>query len=198
MTSIFLENSIHLTSLQYKGSGFPYTVKFLAAMANQTSLQFLRLEEENMDNDDLDEYDLEGIEILVDSLSKLGNLTDLHASEMFDCFSDLEVVRLASSLPKLEVWSTNGAGLTDAIWDAVVSLKSLRRLVFGAYTIFTVGGVLDFIEKLGPGNKGLFLDMRHSNRDFSWMNQKWIEERIAKRVGGEFDFNFQGGDYRQS
>lgn len=43
-------------------------------------------------------------------------------------------------------------------------LRSLRRLEFSAVTHFTADGMLDFIGKLGIGNKGLVLDVMNSKR----------------------------------
>lgn len=190
VTSILSENCIHLTSLEYESHGFPDTENFLPALASQTSLQFLCLKEADCTGD----YETtKRIDILVECLSNLVNLKELHTSKMSDNFSNLHIVQLANNLPKLEVWSTSGCKLTDRIWDAVASLRSLRTLDFGAQTIFTVNGILDFIEKLGPGNRGLFLNVRNSKKDFSTDRQMLIQEMIDRKVGGEFDFCYERG-----
>lgn len=187
LTSILSENSIRLTSLEYESRGFPDTENFLPALASQTSLQFLCLKEADCTGD----YETtKTTNILVECLSNLVNLKELHTSKMFDNFSNLHIVQLASSLPKLEVWSTSGCELTDYIWDEVASLRSLRTLDFGAQTIFTVNGILDFIEKLGPGNRGLFLNVRNSKKNFSREKQMLM---IDRKVGGEFDFCYDRG-----
>ena len=190
MASIFFESSIQLTSLKYDGEGFPDTERFLLALANQTSLRLLSLQASQGA-----EARVPGpASVLVESLSKLVNLTDLRVGEMFDDLSNRHIVRLARSLPELEVWSTDGAMLNDGIWGAVASLRSLRRLEFRAQTVFTVDGILDFIDKLGPGNKGLFLDVKRSAREFSWEEQKLIQERITEKVGGDFDYYYEIGN----
>lgn len=98
------------------------TAKFHQALANQTILQSLCLEECALD----DQFNQpESLEILLKSLSKLVNLTDLRLTELCKPIVDQHIVRLASSLPKLEVWPTKGFRLTDAIWDEVASLRSL-------------------------------------------------------------------------
>ena len=191
MALMFLETDIHLISLRYVGEGFPDTEEYLLALANQTSLQFLCLKEE----ENVEMHDPEAAAVLVETLSKLVNLTDLDVSENFGILTDLHIMRLARSLPKLKVWSTNGCGLTDFIWGAVASLRSLWRLRFDAVTNFTVDGILDFIEKLGPGNKGLVLNVTNSQIRLSREEQKLIQEKIAKKVGGDFGITYNKCKY---
>lgn len=119
----------------------------------------------------------------MESLSKLVSLTDLDGSEMYDNSTDLQMVRLASSLPKLEVGSINGDELHDDIWDAVASLRSLRRLEFSAVTHFTADGIFDFIGKLGIGNKGLVLEVMNSKSKLLWVEQGLIRGKITAKVG---------------
>lgn len=190
---ILLENSIHLTSLECECFGLPDTKKFHQALANQTSLQTLWLKGDG----DVDEFTLGRPDVLVDSLSSLVNLTDLRLTEVSDAFDDQHIVQLANSLPKLEVWSTSGYRLTDAIWGAVASLKSLRRLDLNALTIFTAYGIVDFIDKLGTGNKGLVLAVMNADMDseLSPREQKLIETRIARKVEGRFEFGMSRGNY---
>lgn len=176
-----LENSIHLTSLVYEGLGLLSNKKLLRALANQTSLQSLSLETTVKGSP-------RRAEILVTSLSKLVNLKDLRVNEELSIFTDLQIMRLARSLPKLEVWSTSGDALTDDIWSAVASLRSLRRLVFYSVTHFTPDGILNFVEKLGPGNKGLVLDVGSSEFNFSRKKQKLIQEKFTEKIGGEWVF----------
>lgn len=178
---ILLENSIHLTSLVYEGLGLLSSKKLLRALANQTSLQSLSLETTVKGSP-------RRAEILVTSLSKLVNLKDLRVNEEFSIFTDLQIMRLARSLPKLEVWSTSGDALTDDIWSAVACLRSLRRLVFYSVTHFTPDGILNFVEKLGPGNKGLVLDVGSSEFNFSRKKQKLIQEKFTEKIGGEWVF----------
>ncbi|MCJ1267316.1 hypothetical protein MMC22_007201 [Lobaria immixta] len=182
MAPILLEESIHLTSLEYESYDFPDSKKFHQALANQTSLQSLWLK------GDTDEGDVS--DTLVESLSNLVNLTDLRLREVSDTFSDRHILQLANSLPKLEVWSTSGYGLTDAILGAVASLRSLRRLDIGALTSFTADGILGFVERLGPGNKGLILAVMNADMDseLSGPEQELIQERIARKVEGRFEF----------
>lgn len=191
ITPMLLENGIHLTSLEYEGTVVRDAKKFYQAMANQTSLQSLWLK------GDVDDLALEP-DVLVESLSNLVNLTDLRLREVSDSFVDQHIVQLAKSLPKLEVWSTSGYGLTDAIWSDVASLSWLRRLELGALTSFTLDGILGFIDKLGDGNKGLNLSVMNADVDsaLSAKEQDLIQDRIAKKAEGKFEFTMSRGKYR--
>lgn len=77
---------------------------------------------------------------LVVSLSKLINLTNLRLERISENFVDRHMVQLALSLPKLEIWSTDGNWLTDDIWSEVATLKSLRRLDLVVSTSFMTDG----------------------------------------------------------
>lgn len=190
MAKIFLENSIQLTSLIYVGPELLYDEEFVRGLANQTSLELLSLEEEELTS----EWNPERIDILVESLSKLVNLRELDMSDVFDYLTDLQIARIASSLPKLEVLSIQ-AEVTDHVWDAVASLRSLQILQFSAGTYFTASGIHDFIKKLGPGNKGLVVDVMNSKNKLSREEQGLIQENIAKKVGGKFEFVRNTGNY---
>lgn len=84
-----------------------------------------------------------------------------------------------------------GCSLTDAIWNEVATLRSLRRLELEVLLMsFTVNGILDFIEKLGPGNKDLVLSVKDGNKnsEFSRAEQDLIQEMIAKKVQGSYTY----------
>lgn len=190
LTTLFLSTkSLHLTSLEYEGAcpvigqNRGIYVRFHRALAKQTSLQKLYLKGGVIKSG----VDIDG---LVNSLSKLVNLKDLRLEGISARFVDQHVVQLASSLLKLEVWSTCGYGLTDAVWGEFVSLRSLRRLELDNPTSLTADGILGFIEKLRPGNKGLILSMTTAdlNSDLSREEQELIQEIIAKTVEGTFNF----------
>lgn len=179
--------SIHLTSLEYNGSVMWEThlihERLYVALANQKSLQCLRLDREGPG-----QYVRAALNVdtLVDSLSRLVNLKDLRLENLSKYFIDKHVVQLATSLPKLEVWFITGRDFTDRIWPKVASLGSLRQLKLDAGWIST-RGILDFIKKLGPGNKGLVLSMRHGSDNKLWcLHRGLIEEKIAEKVKGRY------------
>ena len=179
MASAFLEKDIHITSFKFEGRVFPDSDQFHPALAHQTSLQSLCLKEEGLPGRNRNVAD-----ILVESLSSLVNLKDLRVEKVDANFSDQHIVQLARSLPKLEVWYMDGGMLTDAIWDAVASLRLLRSVNFGYRTIFTADALLDFIEKLEARNRDIILDVKPLIRKFSWRKKTLIRKRILKIVRG--------------
>ena len=187
---VCLENQINLTHLKLKGYSMQSNREFHQALAHQTSLQSLSLkgEAEGYATED-------GNDVLVESISQLVNLVDLDLKEISDYFKNEHIRKMARHLPKLEVWWTSGYGITDAIWDDVALLKSLRRLELSAQTSFTADGILGFINKLGLENKGFVLAimMAEMDSDLSEEEQSLIREAMAEKVGGRFDFTLMRG-----
>lgn len=181
---IFLDDTIYLTSLEYEIYGNRDITKIHQALANQTSLQrlWLKVYANN---------DVHVVDGLVESLSKLVNLTDLRLTATSSALLDRHIVQLARSLIKLAVWSTCGGRLTDAIWGDVATLRSLRELDLYASTSFTSNGIVGFIEKLRPGNKGLALSVVQVERrsDLLGTEQELIHQAIAKKAQGSFEFH---------
>jgi hypothetical protein len=193
LTPVLLENNIKLTRLELEGYQMWDSRNFHQALAHQTSLQSLWLKGESNELG----QDGQDVEIFVDSLSSLENLTDLRLRDISDAFLDKHLRKLAQSLPKLETWWTSGWGITDAIWSDMASLKSLRRLELSAVTRFTAQGIVDFIFNLVPGNQGLVLSIMMSDTDYDLTEdeQSMIRETIASQVNGRFDFTLIRGMY---
>lgn len=183
LTPVLLENNIHLTKLALEGYSMSESRDFHRALSQQTSLQDLWLKGESSDN-------LEDVDLLVESLSKLENLTDMRLQDVSDYFLDKHFCTLATSLQKLEVWESSGYAISDDIWSDMASMKSLRRLEFNGQTRFTSFGIMDFILNLGPGSNGLLLNIAMQDVDYNLTDeeQSMIKETIASKVDGRFDF----------
>lgn len=141
----------------------------------------------------MDEYGLV-TDVLVDSLSKLVNLKSLRLKEISESFTDRHIEQLTRSLPKLEILSIGGSKLTDAVWGDFATPKSLQRLDLGALTSFTATSILNFIEKLGPGNNGLLVTYPDNRRRILQAERRKIQENIAYKVEGTFEFIFAARD----
>lgn len=188
LAPVLLDHSIKLTSLELDGYSMCESRNFHQALASQVSLQSLWLNgepsESPRDND-----------ILVNSLIKLENLTDLRLRYIADAFTSQHIRRLAQRLPKLETLWTHGWAITDVVWRDLASLHHLRKLEFNAITRFTANGILSFIRELGPGNQGLELGITKSDEDFdlSEEEQTTIRETLKLQVDGHFDFALARG-----
>lgn len=185
MIPILSGSSIHLTSLVFDASEDHFIgdfKNFYLALANQTSLQSLRIKGKASNHYEQEDDDL------VIALCKLVNLTHLNLTKLSDSLDDRHIIEIARSLPKLEIWCTSGDELSDAIWSEIASMGSLRRLIIRAWTFFTAGGILDYVEKLGPGNKGLFVSIIDPFLSSEIRREKGlIQETFAELVGGEFE-----------
>ena len=183
LTPVLLESGIHLTKLALEGYLMSESRDFHRALSQQTSLQDLWLKGESSDNP-------EDVDLLVESLSKLENLTDMRLQDVSDYFLDKHFCTLARSLRRLEVWESNGYAISDDIWSDMASLKSLRRLEFNAQTRFTSDGIMDFILNLGPGNNGLLLNIAMQDVDYNLTDeeQSMIRENLTSKLNGRFDF----------
>ena len=183
LTPVLLESGIHLTKLAIERYLMSESRDFHRALSQQTSLQDLWLKGESSDNP-------EDVDLLVESLSKLENLTDMRLQEVSDYFLDKHFCTLAISLQKLEVWESSGYAISDDIWSDMASIKLLRRLEFNAQTRFTSNGIMDFILNLGPGNSGLQLNVAMQDVDYNLTDeeQSMIRETMTSKVDGRFDF----------
>ena len=190
MTPILFAHKIHLTKLELEGYAMRDTRAFHQALGHQTSLQSLWLKGESEEPSASD-----GISILVDSLCKLTSLTDLRLRDISDSFRDEHICAIARSLSKLEEWWTSGWGITDHIWEDISTLRNLRRLELNAMTMFTANGLLDFVLRLGPGNRGFVLAvmMADTESNLSEGEQNMIRETMQERVDGRFEFTLMRG-----
>lgn len=188
LTPVLLEKDIKLTKLELEGYYMSEAGSFHRALASQTSLRTLWLKGECSDPGS-------DVDIFVDSLSNLENLTDLRLREISDYFLDAHICKLGRCLPKLEAWWTSGYGITDVIWSDVISLHHLQDLSLSAVTRFTASGIMDFVMGLGPGNKGLVLNVTMQDTDFELSDEEkmMIKDTISSQVGGEFNFMYSRG-----
>ncbi|KAI9719827.1 MAG: hypothetical protein M1812_003316 [Candelaria pacifica] len=190
LTSVLLENSIHLRKIEVEGYTMRDNQDFHRALASQPDLQSVKLkgESENIVRDDLD--------ILVGSLSNLTKLRDLQLREVSDYFRDEHICTLASNLTRLEELYISGFGITDIVWRDISRLSNLRTLSFNAMTGFTLTGILGYISSLGASNKGLVISIDNadpgSNLDED--EQRVVREAIASKVEGRFNFTLMRGD----
>lgn len=188
LTPVLLEHNINLTKLDLEGYPMAENQDFHRALASQTNLQSLFLQGESSDlGSDVD--------VLVDALSKLENMTDLRLPEISDYFLDSHICQLAKHLPRLKIWWTSGYAITDAIWADVASLHALQDLSLSAITRFTAEGIMNYMSSLGPGNEGLVLNVTMADMDFplSEEEQLIIRNTMSSKVGGRFDFMYLRG-----
>jgi hypothetical protein len=190
LTHLCLNNDTRLRKLKVTGYSLTGSQDFHKALSHQTTLQSLTLtaEAEGSFRDDID--------TLVSSVCQLKALTHLDLCDASDYFRNPEISRIATSLKRLETFTFSGYDVTDAVWYAISGLHSLRVLAIQALTSFTVDGVLGYISTLQPTNQGLVLSLWKQNgeSDFSENDKSIIQESIADKVEGRFEFELFRGD----
>ena len=132
----------------------------------------------------------------MDSTCKLTDLTKLVLSDFLKYFSNNNVCRLAQSLLRLKVFCISSSVLTDTTWEGMAQLRSLRSLTVVTATGCSVAGVLQFISRLGFGNKGLFLSIMNKDREnnFSEDTVAVIEDALSLHLDGRFQYGFAKGE----
>ncbi|KAF2097222.1 hypothetical protein NA57DRAFT_57816 [Rhizodiscina lignyota] len=160
---------------------------FHLALTHQTNLISLNLE----GNSDTITFDDRST--FVDSLSHLKELRDLKLvfrSDEVDLLTDPEISTLVENLPNLQELYISGYGVTDAVLEKMSGLRSLRSVNFFAVTTFTIDGLLDFVDKLGPGNQGLsvVIDMADPESALTEEEQNLVREALVAKVGGRLEY----------
>jgi hypothetical protein len=188
LMSVLREQDIRLTTLSFAGYLLVSSRDFLASLGYQQSLEYLYLRGEGsefpLDNDNL-----------VRAVSELTNLRELELKDVSDWFTMDHVMSLTPFLPKLERLWIGGEAFNDSVWDAFSCLPKLKILVIYAMSNFTADGVIDFITRLGPENRGFSLSILNaiSGVNFPDETQAMIREILAENLQGSFDFGLAQG-----
>lgn len=185
VTPVLLSPSIQLTHLTID----PYIPKdnqlFHQALTHQrNTLQHLSLtgETEGMYRDDID--------ILVESLTKLTNLKELRLYLVQEVFHDEHLIPIFRALTLLDDIYITGMEIKDEVLDSVATLPYLKSVEFSGISKFTADGLLQFIERLGPGNKGirLMVDMADPETLLSDDTVNLIRETLLEKAGGRLEY----------
>ena len=184
LTHVCLNNNTRLRKLEVVDYPLASNQDFHKALSHQTTLESLRLaaDAEGAIGDDID--------ALVSSACQLTKLTNLDLCGAADYFRTPEIGRLASGLKDLETFTFTGYEITDGVWPAISGLHNLRALTVQAVTSFSVDGILNYISTLQPTNQGLNLSvlMQNGEYDLSDKDKSTIQESIAEKVDGRFEF----------
>ena len=163
--------------------------EFHAAIGLQTKLQSLTLK---ADPDPLEPI---ARNQLCEALCELTDLRYLHLMRSSDYFQNDQIQLLGENLLKLEDLLVSGWLLSDRTLTALSNLENLKIVTFNGLSIFTANGLLDFIEKLGPGNSGLAIsiDMASLDGALSGEEQDLVRDTLATKVQGRFEYQLVRG-----
>jgi hypothetical protein len=164
--------------------------EFHAAIGLQTKLQSLHLKA------DPDPLEPVARNQLCEALCELQDLRYLHLIRSSDYFQDDQLQLLAENLLNLEDLLVSGWLLTDQSLNALSNLGNLKSVTFNGLSVFTADGLLDLIDKLGPGNRGLAIsiDMASLDGALSSEEQDLIRDTLATKVQGRFEYQLVRGE----
>ena len=156
-------------------------------------------------------------DILTPALSEEGiDLEDLQISAKDDCMyvlrdhqdfhaaiglqTKLQSLVLKSDPDPLEPAARNQlcealCELSDLRYLELSNLGNLKTVTFNGLSVFTADGLLEFIDNLGPGSRGLVLsiDMASLDASLSSEEQDLIRETLATKVQGRFEYQLVRG-----
>ena len=157
---VLLSNAVQLEELAIRSNDESDYVSsnhgdFHQSLRTQTRLQKLLLRAEP------DPPSRDEIEVLVDSLCTLTELTELNLIRIADHFGDNHIGLLGKCLLKLENLYIGGLGLSDRALSGLSGLGQLKWLTFSTLSRFTSTGLSDFVDSLSNGNSGLLLSIEN-------------------------------------
>ncbi|KAI5211123.1 hypothetical protein E4T38_01735 [Aureobasidium subglaciale] len=158
--------------------------EFHAAIGLQTKLQSLVLKA------DPDPLEPVARNQLCESLCELRDLRYLQLTRSSDYFQDDQLQLLGENLLNLEDLNVSGWLLSDSTLATLSNLGNLKSLTFNGLSVFTADGLLEFIDKLGPSNRGLAIsiDMASLDAALSGEEQDLVRDTLATKVQGRFEY----------
>jgi hypothetical protein len=189
-TPVLLSDKIQLEELEIDNYPESDQDSFHRALLNQTGLQRLLLDGEEIKTRD-------GLDTFVHSLCQLKQMRSLKLVWVSANFSDRHINAIIEQLENLEHLYVGGLGLRDVSLESVGYLKRLQSVTFSGLTSFTLNGFLELIGRLGPGNNGLVLTVDNANPDdgLSEEEQAYVRNALVDAVDGRFEYIFLRGKY---
>lgn len=195
LAPVLSEEGIDLEDLQVIAKDdYMYVLRehqaFHAAIGLQTKLQSLFLKA------DPDPLEPTARNQLCDAVCELTDLRHLHLMRTSDYFQDDQLQLLGENLLKLEDLFIGGWLLSDSTLTTLSNLENLRSITFNGLSVFTANGLLDFIDRLGPGNRGLAIsiDMASLDGALSSEEQDLVRDTLATKVQGRFEYQLVRGE----
>ena len=191
MTPVLLQHKIQLRELDIDSYILKDCRIFHQALVHQrSSLRFLSLE------GDTDGMFRDDVDTLVDSLRQLTALKALRLL-LGEVLHDEHIADIIDGLSQLETLYITGMQMNDGLLESIGSLGELRSVTFAGISKFTTDGLLEFVSRLGPGNRGIrvMVDWADPETLLSDKEVELIRTKLAEKVGGNLDYTpFRGRD----
>ncbi|GME58462.1 hypothetical protein GTA08_BOTSDO05852 [Neofusicoccum parvum] len=184
VTPILYQDDIKLSHLGLDQYSAHAATDFHLALAHHSSLKWLHLtaESDGMTRDDID--------LVLETLVQLKQLTHIKLLGVSDFFNDEHIITLARNLPHLDDVYFTSLQVGDAILPELANLKELRRVEVASISTFTFEGLIDFVDRLGPGNRGIEFMVSSAEPQSKLSDEEvmQINQRFAVYVDGKLDY----------
>ncbi|KAJ4304997.1 hypothetical protein N0V90_000525 [Kalmusia sp. IMI 367209] len=184
VTPLLLEHKIRLRSLEIDSYVLKDSRQFHQALVHQKdSLTYLSL------SGDTDGMFRDDVDTIVDSLKQLTKMQVLRLL-LQEVFQEGHLVGMVNSLSQLEELYVSGLELTDGLLDPIGNLRNLRSIVLAGISKFTMNGLADFIQRLGPGNHGIRIMIDMADPEALLLDDEvgLLKEMLTEKVGGILEY----------
>ncbi|GAB1200106.1 hypothetical protein APSETT444_009473 [Aspergillus pseudonomiae] len=158
---------------------------FHEALHKHPSLRYLHLNGQGSDEPEHNKSLIQGI-------SQLPNLRGLKLEGVSSGFIMEDFMALTPHLPHLERLWIDGKYFCNRIWNALLCLPKLKGLTIAGRSAFKGKDILDFIDQLGPGNRGFRLSILKStdDTDINDITENFVRDHLRSKLNGYFDFDW--------
>ncbi len=159
---------------------------FYTSLGSQTTLESLVMRSTDTQLDHPSPHHIN----LVDSICKLQQLRILDI--MQTPITEEELRKLSVSLESLEELSFDGDFMEDSALDAFLAMRKLRAININASSLFTVEGILQLIDKIGPagrdrGEISLAIMNQSLQASISPEEEQFLSETAQATFGGRIE-----------
>ncbi|KAI1002503.1 hypothetical protein K3495_g5700 [Podosphaera aphanis] len=191
LTQVCSKEWIRLTKLEVAKTQFAISGDFFAALATQTSLEYLRI------GGNISLKRMDASYILSKTIPCLTNLKVLdissyHKHEFSGDYSKTAIITIISNLAHLESLMFSCELATDELWPTMKCFPRLRILYIDGTSDFTYNGILGYIKSLQPTNEGLQLSIITHDPMTQFVREDRLPIRrvLRKKFGGYFRMGY--------
>lgn len=184
VTGVLIDENIPIQSLKVTPDLRGCSKTFYEALSTKSSIRELRIRFlEYVDEGSDDPYRRD--DSLWESILSMHWLKLLHISARG--LADDSIGDIAKRLNQLQYLKVDTNGFTNATLDSLSSMPTLRSFIQKGSSSFTFKGILSFINNLGPGNRGLHLEINSPNRVFTEEEMASARSLLNSKVGGTIE-----------
>lgn len=185
VTGALIDENVPIRSLELTPDTRSYSKSFYEALTTKSSIKELRIR--FFRYADIHQVNpKKSHNHFWESILTLHSLQSLYVKA--DWLTDDDIKHIAERLGRLQCLKLhNHHYLTDATWDSLSSMPILTSFIQGGSSHFTLKGILSFINKLGPGNRGFHLEVNTPSRYFTEAELASTRSLLNSKVGGTIE-----------